>query len=56
MASSHLPMLLGLFVYGYARGHWTGASVGDLRFVAFRFIAANDHPDHGTSPRFGGGS
>src|SRR5271157_448950 len=38
-ASYHPRMLLGLLVYGYAT-------------VAFRFIAANDHPDHDTIATF----
>jgi hypothetical protein len=28
------------------------AGTGDVRFLAFRFIAANDHPDHNTIATF----
>ena len=39
-------MLLGLLVYGYATGVFSSFK------VAFRFIAANDHPDHDTIAAF----
>ena len=52
-ASYHPRMLLGLLVYGYATGllagSWSGSTYNS---VAFRFIAANDHPDHDTIAAF----
>jgi transposase len=51
-ASYHPEMLLGLLVYGYATGVFSSRNPGESRgtydSVAFRFIAANDHPDHDT--------
>ena len=41
-------MLLGLLVYGYATGVFSSRKLERATYdsVAFRFIAANDHPDH----------
>ncbi len=41
-------MLLGLLVYGYATGVFSSREPERATYdsVAFRFIAANDHPDH----------
>lgn len=49
-ASYHPSMLLGLLVYGYASGVFASRKVERATYdsVAFRFIAANDHPDHDT--------
>ncbi len=48
-ASYHPRMLLGLLVYGYATGVFSSRKLERATYdsVAFRFIAANDHPDHG---------
>ena len=47
-ASYHPRMLLGLLVYGYATGVFSSRKLerATSDSVAFRFIAANDHPDH----------
>ena len=49
-ASYHPVMLLGLLVYGYATGVFSSRKLERATYdsVAFRFIAANDHPDHDT--------
>ena len=49
-ASYHPAMLLGLLVYGYATGVFSNRKLERATYdsVAFRFIAANDHPDHDT--------
>lgn len=53
-ASYHPSMLLGLVVYGYATGVFTSRKLERATYdsVAFRFIAANDHPDHDTIATF----
>jgi transposase len=53
-ASYHPRMLLGLLVYGYATGVFSSRKLERATFdsVAFRFIAANDHPDHDTIAAF----
>ena len=53
-ASYHPRMLLGLLVYGYATGVFSSRKVERATYdsVAFRFIAANDHPDHDTIATF----
>jgi transposase len=53
-ASYHPTMLLGLLVYGYARGVFSSRKLERATYdsVAFRFIAANDHPDHDTIAAF----
>ena len=47
-------MLLGLVVYGYATGVFSSRKLERATYdsVAFRFIAANDHPDHDTIATF----
>ncbi len=47
-------MLLGLLVYGYATGVFSSRKLERATYdsVAFRFIAANDHPDHDTMATF----
>src|SRR6202165_1226779 len=49
-ASYHPKVLLGLLVYGYATGVFSSRKLERATYdsVAFRFIAANDHPDHDT--------
>src|ERR1035438_4160367 len=53
-ASFHPRMLLGLLVYGYATGVFSSRKLERASYdsVAFRFIAANDHPDHDTIATF----
>jgi transposase len=53
-ASYHPRMLLGILVYGYATGVFTSRKLERATYdsVAFRFIAANDHPDHDTIAAF----
>src|SRR5262252_546029 len=53
-ASYHPEMLLGLLVYGYATGVFSSRKLEWATYdsVAFRFIAANDHPDHDTIATF----
>jgi transposase len=53
-ASYHPSMLLGLLVYGYATGVFSSRKLERATYdsVAFRFIAANDHPDHDTLAAF----
>ena len=47
-------MLLGVLVYGYATGVFSSRKLERATYdsVAFRFIAANDHPDHYTIAAF----
>jgi transposase len=53
-ASYHPALLLGLLVYGYATGVFSSRKLGRATYdsVAFRFIAANEHPDHDTIATF----
>jgi transposase len=53
-ASYHPCMLLGILVYGYATGVFSSRKLERATYdsVAFRFIAANDHPDHDTIAMF----
>jgi transposase len=53
-ASYHPSMLVGLLVYGYATGVFSSRKLERATWdsVAFRFIAANDHPDHDTIASF----
>ena len=53
-ASYHPRLLLGLIVYGYATGVFSSRSLERATHdsVAFRFIAANEHPDHDTIANF----
>ena len=53
-ASYHPRVLLGLLVYGYATGVFSSRKLERATYdsVAFRFIAANDHPDHDTLATF----
>jgi Transposase domain (DUF772) len=49
-ASYHPRLLLGILVYGYATGVFSSRKLERATYdsVAFRFIAANEHPDHDT--------
>ena len=49
-ASYHPQLLLGLMIYGYATGVFSSRKLERATYdsVAFRFIAANEHPDHDT--------
>jgi transposase len=53
-ASYHPSILLGLLVYGYATGVFSSRKLERASYdsVAFRFIAANQHPDHDTIASF----
>src|SRR3982751_5300225 len=53
-ASYHPKLLLGILVYGYATGVVSSRKLEQATYdsVAFRFIAANDHPDHDTIAAF----
>jgi transposase len=53
-ASYHPKLLLGVLVYGYATGVFSSRKLERATYdsVAFRFIAANDHPDHDTIATF----
>src|ERR1700693_6281948 len=50
----HPRMLFGVLVYGYATGVFSSRKLERATYdsVAFRFIAANDHPDHDTIAAF----
>ncbi len=49
-ASYHPKLLLGILIYGYATGVFSSRKLERATYdsVAFRFIAANEHPDHDT--------
>jgi transposase len=49
-ASYHPTVLLGILVYGYATGVLSSRKLERASYdsVAFRFVAANQHPDHDT--------
>ncbi len=53
-ASYHPQLLLGLIIYGYATGLFSSRKLERATYdsVAFRFIAANEHPDHDTIAAF----
>ena len=53
-ASYHPQLLLGLIIYGYASGVFSSRKLERATYdsVAFRFIAANEHPDHDTIATF----
>ena len=53
-ASYHPSVLLGLLVYGYATGVFSSRKLERATYdsVSFRFIAANQHPDHDTIASF----
>lgn len=47
-AAYHPAMMLGLLIYGYATGVFSSRKIETATYesVAFRYIAANAHPDH----------
>src|SRR6204780_4969129 len=53
-ASYHPQLLLGVIIYGYATGVFSSRKLERATYdsVAFRFIAANNHPDHDTLAAF----
>jgi transposase len=53
-ASYHPTVLLGILVYGYATGVFSSRKLERATHdsVAFRFVAANQHPDHDTLATF----
>jgi len=53
-ASYHPKVLFGVLMYGYATGVFSSRKLERATYdsVAFRFIAANDHPDHDTIANF----
>jgi transposase len=53
-ASYHPKSLFGVLMYGYATGVFSSRKLERATYdsVAFRFIAANDHPDHDTIANF----
>ena len=53
-ASYHPAVLLGILVYGYATGIFSSRKLERATndSVAFRFVAANQHPDHDTIATF----
>lgn len=53
-AAHHPSVLLGLLVYGYASGVQSSRKIERATYdsVAFRFVAANTHPDHDTLATF----
>jgi len=53
-AAYHPAIMLALLVYGYASGTFSSRKIERATYdsVAFRFIAANHHPDHDTLAHF----
>ena len=53
-AAHHPRLLLGVLIYGYATGVFSSRKLERATYdsVAFRFIAANEHPDHDTIAAF----
>jgi transposase len=53
-ASYHPRLLVGLLVYGYATGVFSSRKLERATYdsVAFRFVAANQNPDHDTIAAF----
>ena len=53
-ASYHPAVLLGVLIYGYATGVFSSRKLERATYdsVAFRFVAANQHPDHDTIAAF----
>jgi len=53
-ASYHPALLLGVLMYGYATGVFSSRKQERSTYdsVAFRFVAANEHPDHDTIATF----
>ena len=53
-AAHHPAVLLGLLIYGYANGVYSSRKLERATYdsVAFRYVAANTHPDHDTLATF----
>ena len=53
-AAHHPAVLLGLLIYGYANGVHSSRKIERASYdsVAFRYVAANTHPDHDTLATF----
>ncbi len=53
-AAHHPAVLLGLLIYGYSTGIASSRKIERATYdsVAFRYIAANTHPDHDTLANF----
>ena len=53
-AAHHPSVLLGLLIYGYATGVYSSRAIERASYesVAFRYVAANTHPDHDTLNSF----
>ena len=53
-APFHPALLLSILVYGYATGVFSSRKLEHATYdsVAFRFVAANEHPDHDTLNTF----
>ena len=53
-APYHPAMLMALLVYGYASGTFSSRKIQRATYesLAFRFLAANSHPDHDTLATF----
>ncbi len=53
-AAHHPAVLLGLLIYGYASGVHSSRKIERATYdsVAFRYVAANTHPDHDTLAAF----
>lgn len=53
-AAHHPSVLMGLLIYGYATGVYSSRAIERATYdsVAFRFLAANTHPDHDTLSHF----
>ena len=53
-AAHHPAVLLGLLIYGYANGVHSSRKIERATYdsVAFRYVAANTHPDHDTLVTF----
>ena len=53
-AAYHPAMLLSLLIYGYATGAYSSRKIERASYdsLAFRFIACDQHPDHGTLASF----
>lgn len=54
IAAHHPAILLALLIYGYATGTYSSRRIERATYdsVAFRFLAANTHPDHDTLATF----
>ena len=53
-APFHPALLLSILVYGYATGVFSSRKLENATYdsIAFRFVAADEHPDHDTLNTF----